>query len=71
VDKTEISRLENYLKKRFNTNALEVRGRSTKKDSAEVYIADEFVGVIYVDEEDGDRSYDLNIAILAIDLDDA
>ena len=48
-----------------------MRGRPTKKDSAEVYIADEFVGVIYVDEEDGERSYDLNIAILDIDLDEA
>lgn len=71
MDKTEILRLENYLKKRFNSTALEVRGRPTKKDSAEVYIADEFVGVIYVDEEDGERSYDLNIAILDIDLDEA
>ena len=71
MDKTEILRLENYLKKRFNTAALEVRGRPTKKDSAEVYIADEFVGVVYVDQEDGDRSYDLNIAILEIDLDEA
>ncbi|MEM8796172.1 MAG: DUF3126 family protein [Pseudomonadota bacterium] len=70
MERTEIQKLENFLKKRFNTNALEVRQRPTKKDSAEVYIGDEFVGVIYVDEEDGDRSYDLNIAILDIDLED-
>lgn len=70
LDKKEIQLLETYLKKRFNTQALEVRHRATKKDSAEVYIDEEFVGVIYVDEEDGERSYDLNIAILGIDLDD-
>lgn len=70
MDKTEILKLENYLKKRFNTGALEVRQRPTKKDSAEVYIADEFVGVIYLDDDDGDRSYDLNIAILEIDLEE-
>lgn len=70
LDKKEIQRLETYLKKRFNTSALEVRHRATKKDSAEVYIDDEFVGVLYLDEEDGERSYDLNIAILGIDLDD-
>lgn len=70
MDKAEIAKLENYLKKLFNTNKLEVRARPTKKDSVEVYISDEFIGVIYVDEEDGDRSYDLNIAILDIDLDE-
>lgn len=70
MDKTEILKLENYLKKRFNSDALEVRRRPTKTDSAEIYISDEFVGVIYVDEEDGDRSYDLNIAILEIDLEE-
>lgn len=69
MNKTEILRLETYLKKLFNTSALEVRGRPTKKDSVEVYISNEFVGVVYVDEEDGDRSYDLNIAILEMDLD--
>ncbi|MEO1066301.1 MAG: DUF3126 family protein [Pseudomonadota bacterium] len=70
MDRTEIIKLENYLKRRFNTAALEVRQRPTKKDSAEVYIADEFVGVLYLDEDDGDRSYDFNMAILEIDLDE-
>ncbi len=70
MDKAELSRLEKYLRKLFNSKKLEVRGRPTKKDSCEVYIADEFVGVIYADDEEGDRSYDMNIAILDIDLDE-
>lgn len=69
LDKSELQKLQKYLRGLFNTDALEVRGRPTKKDSVEVYISDEFVGVIYADEEDGDLSYDMNIAILGIDLD--
>lgn len=70
MDKTEILKLEKYLRKRFNNEALEIRARARKKDSAEVYIQDEFIGVLYLDEEDGDRSYDFNMAILEIDLDE-
>lgn len=64
----EISRLQGYLKERFNRPDLSVRGRANKDDSAEVYFGDEFVGVIFRDDEDGDVSYDFNMAILEIDL---
>jgi hypothetical protein len=33
-----------------------------------LYIDDEFVGVIYRDDEDGDLSYNFTMAILDIDL---
>lgn len=64
----EISRLQGYLKERFNRPDLSVRGRANKDDSAEVYFGDEFVGVIFRDDEDGEVSYDFNMAILEIDL---
>lgn len=64
----EIARLQGYLKERFNRPDLSVRGRANKDDSAEVYFGDEFVGVIFRDDEDGDVSYDFNMAILEIDL---
>ena len=41
-----------------------------KDDSVEVMISDEFVGVIYRDDEDGEVSYDFNMAILEFDLHD-
>ena len=44
--------------------------RANKDDSAEVYFGDEFIGVIFRDDEDGDVSYDFNMAILEIDLPD-
>ena len=47
---------------------MEVRQRPQKNDSAEVYIGDEFIGVIYRDDEDGEVSYQLQIAILESDL---
>ena len=39
-----------------------------KSDSCEVYIGEEFIGVISKDEEDGELSYHFSMAILDIDL---
>lgn len=65
----EISKLEKYFRGRFNVPGLEVRQRPQKDDSAEVYIDDEFIGVVFRDDEDGDLSYNFTMAILDIDLD--
>ncbi|MGV6800702.1 MAG: DUF3126 family protein [bacterium] len=64
----ELAKLQKYLRNRFNDNMLEVRARPNKTDSAEVYIGDEFIGVLFRDDDDGDVSYDFNMAILEIDL---
>ncbi len=64
----DIARLQQYLQSKFNVPNLTVRGRSNKDDSAEVYFGDEFIGVIFRDAEDGEVSYDFNMAILEIDL---
>lgn len=37
-------------------------------NSAEVYLGDEFLGVIFRDDEDGELSYNFSMAILDIDL---
>jgi hypothetical protein len=68
MDRTEIQKLEKYFRKRFNMPSMEVKQRPQKNDSAEVYIGDEFIGVIYRDDEDGDLSYNFTMAILDIDL---
>ncbi len=70
MDPTEIGRLQLYLRTKFGLPNLSVRGRANKDDSAEVYIGDEFIGVIFRDDEDGEVSYDFNMAILDIDLPD-
>ena len=42
--------------------------RPKKKDSAVVYIGEEFIGVLSEDTEDGDKSYFFEMAILDTDL---
>ncbi|WP_136656959.1 DUF3126 family protein [Nitratireductor sp. XY-223] len=65
----ELRKLDSYFKKTFNPN-MAVRARPRKDDSAEVYIGDEFLGVLFRDDEDGDLSFNFSMAILDIDLDD-
>ena len=68
MTRDELNKLEKYLRKTFQTEAIEIRQRPKKQDSSEVYVADEFVGVIYKDEEDGETSYQFQMAILELDL---
>ncbi len=70
VDKTEMAKIERYLRQTFANHSIRVVGRPKKDDSAEVYIGEEFVGVLFVDDEDGDRSYNFTMAILDTDLED-
>jgi Protein of unknown function (DUF3126) len=69
VDVQEIRKLEDYLKRLFGNARMRVVPRPKKEDSAEVYIGDEFIGVLFVDDEDEDRSYNFQMAILGTDLD--
>ena len=66
----ELNKLTAYLRRTFGNPALEVRARPRKTDSAEVYRDDEFLGVVYKDDEDGedDVSYNFSMAILDVDL---
>ena len=63
----EIRKLEAYLKRNLNQQ-LVVKARPRKDDSAEVYLEDEFLGVIYRDEDEGELSFNFTMAILDIDL---
>ena len=66
----EILKLQKYLQTKFNNRNIDVRPRPKLDDSVEVYLGDESIGLIHVDEEDGDRSYIFNMSILDIDLED-
>ncbi|GBE41966.1 hypothetical protein BMS3Bbin10_00022 [bacterium BMS3Bbin10] len=68
MTREEIVSLETYLRKLFQLQTIEVRQRPNKDDSAEVYIGDEFIGVMFRDDDDGDLSYQFQMAILDIDL---
>jgi hypothetical protein len=64
----EIKKLTRFLRAKFQLVNIEVRRRPQKNDSAEVYIGDEFIGVIFRDDEDGELSYNFSMAILDFDL---
>jgi hypothetical protein len=68
VDVQEIRKIETYLRQLFGNARIRVVPRPRKEDSAEVYIGEEFIGVLFVDDEDDDRSYNFQMAILSADL---
>ena len=68
MDVQEIKQLDAYLKRLFSNPRIRVVPRPKKEDSAEVYIGDEFIGVLFVDDEDEDKSYNFQMAILETDL---
>ncbi|MGQ0527025.1 MAG: DUF3126 family protein [Alphaproteobacteria bacterium] len=68
---SEIATLQKYLQSKFKNPGLTVKTRERAADSLEVILNGEFLGTIYKDQEDGETSYDFNMAILDIDLQDA
>ena len=67
----QIVTVRNYLCKRLGTEGISIKPRKVQ-DSVEVYLNDEILGLLYIDNEDPDDiSYDLNISILQQDLDEA
>ena len=70
MTRDEIIKLETYFQRLFRLPDIQVRQRPQKEDSAEVYIGDEFIGVLFRDDEEGEKDYQFNMAILAYDLRD-
>lgn len=71
MTKTEIERLQKYLRKTFGAPSLEVRPQPKKADMAEIFIASEFVATLYKIVEDGETEYQFQMAILEMDLEEA
>lgn len=67
MDKRDFERVQTYLRGIFNPK-IRVVGRPRKTDSAEVYIGEEFIGVLFEDDEEGDRAFNFQMAILETDL---
>ena len=67
MDKTEIAKVERHLRRTFANHSIRVVPRPKKADSAEVYVGEEFIGVVFEDEDEGD--YNFTMAILGSDLD--
>ena len=67
MDERDIRKIEGHLRGTFANARITLRPRPKQKDSAEVYVGEEFVGVVFQDEDD-DGSYMFEMAILAEDL---
>jgi hypothetical protein len=68
MNPSETARLQKYLQDKFGNKKLTLVARKEAKDSLEVMLDGEFVGIIYRDDDDGEISYDFNMAILEMDL---
>ncbi len=68
MTESEIQKLQKYLRDKFGNEYIRITDRIKSETSVEVYIQDEFIGIIYRDDEEGEISYDFNMAILEIDL---
>ena len=62
--------LNAYLRGRFGNDNIRVVTRPKKMDSLEAYIGEEFLGVLFVENERGRRSYIFELPILDVDLAD-
>ncbi len=63
MDKAEIVKLRDFLRKSFGAPALQVAPNSTSAEAAEVSLGERKIGAITVDDEDGDRSFALAVKI--------
>ncbi len=67
MTEADTAKLQQHLRKTFAAPNILVKPRPKQKDSVEVYVGDEFLGVIYEDEDE-DGSFMFEMAILAEDL---
>ncbi len=68
ADIDRIKRLDAYLKRKFDNAAIRVVPRAKKRDSLETYLGEEFIGVLFVDDEKRPGAYILEMPILDMDL---
>ena len=68
MTRSEIWRLEKYLRNLFRLDTITLLERPRQQDSVEVHVAGEFIGVIFRDDEEGEVSYAFQMAILEMDL---
>ena len=63
----DITKLQAYLKKTLNDDIV-LKTRPKAKDSAELYLGDEFLAVVYKDEDEGEVAYQFQMTVLSEDI---
>lgn len=66
----ELALLTKYFRKTFDNPSLVVKARPKIKDSAELYLGEEFLGIVTKIEDEGEVSFDLSMSILDFDLEE-
>jgi hypothetical protein len=69
VNIKNLKTLEAYLRRKFDDERIRVVARPRKTDSAEVYIGEEYIGVLFFDEKETTSCY-FEMPILELDLED-
>jgi Protein of unknown function (DUF3126) len=64
----DVDRLNAFLRNKLGSEKIRVVPRAKKRDSLEAYVGDEFVGVLFIDDQRHDRSCVFEMAILDVDL---
>ena len=67
MDQKDIDRIQAHLKRTFGNPHFQLKARERQKDSCEVELKGEFIGVVYEDEDE-DGSFLFEMAILPKDL---
>jgi Protein of unknown function (DUF3126) len=60
--------LTSYLRRKFDNENIRVVARPKKNDSLEVYIGEEFIAVLFIENEKGRKIFILELPILDVDL---
>ena len=61
MDVLEVKKLDAYLRKLFGNP--DIRVVPKKGDTAEIFVGEDDLGILTVDDEDGDRSYNFRMVI--------
>jgi hypothetical protein len=68
VEKSELDQVQNYLRRLFRNPEIRLIPRAQRPDMAEFYVGEKQQGILTLDTEDGDRSYNLQINVPETDL---
>ena len=61
MDVQEVRKIDGYLKKLFGNTQIRVVPKSS--DTAEIFVAEDDLGELTVDEDEGERSYNFRMVI--------
>lgn len=62
MDRAELDRLQDYLRRMLNPE-IGLAARARVENMAEIILNDEPIGRVTVDDEDGDRSYNVTVPV--------